>query len=401
MNQSPERLLPGTAWMNHFSLGWRFLLVALMATLPFGAVLFSVVSGQPVTLPTIVSSTLLILLTWYLLAALLFSQKRLLGEMGTTLASLAGGDFSARMATTGNDEGRLLAEEFNDMSREVGRIISDIRDAAAELAHASVELKRRANLVTEEAARQGDSAAKTASSVEELAERIEHVAMQSHDAENNSHEVSRLSAEGKRAIGLSSGGIEALAGTVEEVSRLMDGLAQQSTQVTQITELIRDVSEQTNLLALNAAIEAARAGEHGRGFAVVADEVRQLAHRTGTSADEITRNVGSIQSEIQRAVQRMRDVSEQARLSVQHAASANEALAKIDEQASSALGSVHQIAASVQQQSSNGADIARHVEQIAEGAQQNHQASDETASVASHLAFLANGMRGALGNFRG
>lgn len=401
MNQSPECLLPGTTWMSHFSLGRRFLLVGLVATLPFGAVLFSVVSGQPVALPTFVSSALLILLTWYLLAALLFSQKRLFGEMGTTLASLAGGDFSARMATTGNDEGRLLAEEFNDMSREVGRIISDIRDAAAELAHASVELKRRANLVTEEAARQGDSAAKTASSVEELAERIEHVAIQSRDAEKNSHEVSRLSAEGKHAIGLSSGGIEALAGTVEEVSRLMDGLAQQSTQVTQITELIRDVSEQTNLLALNAAIEAARAGEHGRGFAVVADEVRQLAHRTGTSADEITRNVGGIQSEIQRAVQRMRDVSEQAHLSVQYAASANEALANIDQQASSALGSVRQIATSVQQQSSNGADIARHVEQIAEGAQQNHQASDETASVASHLAFLANGMRGALGNFRG
>ena len=398
---SLHRPLPATAWLSHFSFGYRLGLVGTMVTLPFLALLFAELTGMPLTGVTLASSALLMFFALYLLAALYRSLRLLFGEMNATMQRLSDRDFSARMSLAGNDEGRRLAEACNDMAREVGRMIGDVRDTASEVAHASAELKRRSDRVALHAAQQQDAASQTATSVEELVVSIDHVAEQSQDAESNSHEVSNLSAAGRNAIAQSSAEIEALAGTVEEISRLMDRLSASSKQVDQTTTLIREVSDQTSLLALNAAIEAARAGEQGRGFAVVADEVRVVAHRARASADEITSTVAAIQAEIQRAVQYMRTASDQTRNSVAHTASANGMLERIDEQAASALGSVHQIASSVQQQSGNSADIARHVERIAEGAQQNNLAAAETAKVAAHLAGLASGLRAVLGEIRG
>ncbi|HCA26405.1 MAG TPA: hypothetical protein DEP05_01950 [Betaproteobacteria bacterium] len=212
--------------------------------------------------------------------------------------------------------------------------------------------------------------------------------------------VSDLSAAGSRAIADSSAEIQSLARSVDDVAQLMAQLAQRSAEVTQVTGLIKDISDQTNLLALNAAIEAARAGEHGRGFAVVADEVRLLAQRARVSADEISGTIDTIQREIQQAVTRMAAASRQAQEGVDHADGVTEALAKINDQALAALDSVQQIAASTRQQSAASNDIAQHVEQIAASAQQNSHAAAETAGVASHLTWLAQGLRTALADFR-
>lgn len=396
MNQPHSGFLPATAWLGRLPLAWKIVLAAALASSPFGALAYSAATGQPLSAGVVLALGSLVLFSWYLLASLCFAFARLFRELHEAHGRLENGDFDVRMVPVGADEGTRLAGQFNDTAREVGRIVANIRDAAAEVVHATVELKGNATLVADATSQQEQSTSHMAAALEELTASIAEVASQSRDAEQTSHAVSELSAAGSQAIAHSSSEVVSLARAISEVSQLMNHLAQRSTEVGQSTGLIRDISDQTNLLALNAAIEAARAGEQGRGFAVVADEVRKLAQRARTSADEITHTVDAIQGEIRQAVIHMTSASGQAQESAAHANGVTEVLDKIDAQAVAALDSVHRIAAGAQQQSAKSADIARHVEQIAASTHQNSHAANETAEMASHLASLASGMRGAL-----
>ncbi|HUW50864.1 MAG TPA: methyl-accepting chemotaxis protein [Sulfuricella sp.] len=400
-NRAHYGALPATVWLSRLPLTWKIILAAGLASSSLGALIFSVATSQAITTQMALIFGGLTLLSWYLLASLFLTLTGIFRELQEANSRLEKGDFGVRMVPAATPEGGQLARRFNDVTREVGRIVAEIRAASTEVAHATVELNKNAGLVADAANQQGDSASHTAAAVEQMTVSITEVASQSKEAEQTSHMVSELAAEGRRAISSSSGEIQSLAHAVNEVSQLMDHLAQRSSEVNQATGLIRDISDQTNLLALNAAIEAARAGESGRGFAVVADEVRKLAQRARTSADEITSTVAAIQTEVQQAVVHMAKAGGKAQESVTHANGVREVLSEIDMQAIAALDRVHQIASATQQQSSSSTEIARHVEQIADSAQINSHAAAETAEMAAHLAYLASGMRTSLANFRG
>ncbi len=391
---------PGSSWLGNLPLEWKIFLAALLASYPMGAVFFSAVSGQPLSSTTILVSAILTLASWYLLAVLSRSLSCLFQSWANTLTKLESGDFSARMTPRNGYEEKLTAKQLNDMARNVGRMISEARDASSEVAYATTELKSSAAKVANATSQQSESASQTATTIEEMTTSIAHVASQSNEAEHTSHAVSDFSVTGKQAIEQSADVIQALANAVNDASRLMEQLAQHSSEIGRTTKIIREISGQTNLLALNAAIEAARAGESGRGFAVVADEVRKLAQRANTSANEISSIVETIQSGISQASNYMSSARTQAQESVTHSNNASEALAKIATQADIALGSVHQIASSTRQQSLSSSEIAQHVDQIATSAQENSHAAKETAEMSSHLAYLANGMRNALAGFR-
>jgi len=396
LNQPHSGFLPATAWLGRIPLILKIVLAVALGSFPFFALAYSVATAQQLSISMVFVLGSLMLFSWYLLASLCLAFIRLFRELHEAHIRLEGGDFDVRMVPMGADEGTLLAGQFNDTAREVGRIVANIRNAATEVAHATVELKSNATLVADATLQQEQSTSHMAASIEELSASIAEMAAQSRDAEQTARAVSDLSTEGRRAIVQSSEEVQSLAHAINEASQLMDRLTQRSAEVGQSTGMIREISDQTNLLALNAAIEAARAGEQGRGFAVVADEVRKLSQRARTSADEITRTVNTIQAEIRQAVVHMASASGQAQESAAHANGATEVLAKIDTQAGASLSSVHQIAAGTLQQSASSVDIARHVEQIAASTQQNSHAANETAEMASHLTSLASSMRGDL-----
>lgn len=393
MDQKRSGFLPATAWLGRLPFALKIVLIAALGSPPFVALVYSAVTAQPLSISMVIILGSLGLFSWYLLASLSLSFVRLFGELHDAHIRLENADFDVRVVPMGADEGTQLASQFNDTAREVGRIVAHILDAAAEVAHATVELKGNATLVAEATDQQEQSTSHMAAAVEELSVSISEMAAQSREAEQTAHLVSDLSTEGRQAIAKSSEEVASLAQAINNVAQLMDQLTRRSDEVSLSTGLIREISDQTNLLALNAAIEAARAGEQGRGFAVVADEVRKLSQRSRTSADEITRTVGTIQTEIRQAVAHMASASSQAQESTVHANGATEVLAKIDAQALAALDSVHRIAAGTQQQSANSLDIAQHVEQIAVSTQQNSRAANETTGMASHLTALANSMR--------
>lgn len=394
MEQKHSGYLPLTTWLDRLSLSQKMILAAALASPSFGALAYSTIVGHSLPVATVLLFGSLMFYSWYLLASLCLSFGCLLGSLHDANIRLEDGDFDVRVTPMGNDEGTRLAEQFNDTARELGRIVENIRNAAAEVTHSIVELQSNAAKVADSASQQQQSTSQVVATVEELSESITEMAAQGRDAEQTALAVSDLSASGSRAIAQSSDEIKSLASAINEAAQLMEQLAKRSAEVGQSTGVIREISDQTNLLALNAAIEAARAGEQGRGFAVVADEVRKLAQRARGSADEITHTVATIQNEIRQAVDHMASASRQAQESTSHADGATEVLARIDAQAAVSLSSVHQIASGVEQQSTSSIEIARHVEQIAESTQKNSRVASETAGMAAHLATLASGMLG-------
>ena len=209
-----------------------------------------------------------------------------------------------------------------------------------------------------------------------------------------------LSAQGGEVIHRTVDEMNQIAGTVRQASAAIDDLGQKSDQITSVVQVIKEVADQTNLLALNAAIEAARAGEQGRGFAVVADEVRKLAERTTKATEEIAAMVNSMQESARSAVSTMDDAVGRVGSGAALAQQAGEAINQIKSGADQVVNVVNDISAALAEQSVASNDIAGHVERVAQMTEENSAAAGETANSAGHLQHLAVEMRGAVSRFK-
>jgi methyl-accepting chemotaxis protein len=193
--------------------------------------------------------------------------------------------------------------------------------------------------------------------------------------------------------------LERVVADINESAVLIESLGERSKQISSVVGVIREIADQTNLLALNAAIEAARAGEQGRGFAVVADEVRKLAERTSVSTQEIATTVSAILTETGYAVQRMQSVSANMSGSVEMARQAGDSLQIIDEKARETVDVVHGIADSTREQSTASQEIARLVENIAQAAEGSNSRALHNSERAKNLQRLAADLQGQLARF--
>lgn len=328
------------------------------------------------------------------------SINRGVAQLQHAAHEFAAGNLTARTQSTSRDELGSVAQAFDQMAAEFSLLIGTVRQSADQVALAAHGLATTAECIGVGSQGQTHQAGVAAASVEALNDAVKHVAEKAQSVVVAANLAGRRTAHGETVVNNAVSGIQKVATTVSESAQLIGALGARSDQIGRIVGVIKDIADQTNLLALNAAIEAARAGEQGRGFAVVADEVRKLAERTSTATSEISDMIGAIQHETGDAVQAMEKGSLQVREGVDLATQTLSALKEIGNSVSDVVAMIDQIATATQSQSAATGDIATRVEQIVDMARDNG-ATIAQATHASHaLQALSGDLQQAVSRFR-
>ncbi|HJW04585.1 MAG TPA: methyl-accepting chemotaxis protein [Azospira sp.] len=310
---------------------------------------------------------------------------------------IAEGDLAHPVRTAA--ESSMLAA-MGGMQNKLSSMFRDINDMASTLSSGAEGVAVAARETSVAAHNQAQSTAATAASIEQMTVSISEVSEIARQTETNSSQTANLAEEGAGLVKNAAREIEVISSTVATSSEQIRLLQQRSLEIGGIANVIKEIADQTNLLALNAAIEAARAGEQGRGFAVVADEVRKLAERTAQATTEISRMIDAIQSETQTAVHAMENAGPQVEKGLELANQATSMLDEIHRQALDSLAKVRDVALATTEQATTATDIAKHVEHIASMAEETNATMQNNADAAQQLESLADQLRQTVSYFR-
>ncbi|MDU8567459.1 methyl-accepting chemotaxis protein [Pseudomonas syringae pv. actinidiae] len=303
--------------------------------------------------------------------------------------TIAKGNLTQPIRIDGSDEAGRLLLAMKTMQDKLRDTLQGISGSATQLASAAEEL----NAVTDESARglvqQNNEIEQAATAVNEMTSAVEEVARNAVSTSQASRNAATSAGDGRDLVQETVSAIERMSGDVKDTSELIINLASESRDIGKVLDVIRGLAEQTNLLALNAAIEAARAGEAGRGFAVVADEVRALAHRTQQSTSEIERMIGSIQSGTEQAVSSMRNSTERAESTLNIAKGAGMALNTINVAVEEINERNMVIASAAEEQAQVAREVDRNLVNIRDLSAQSTTGANQTSAASTELSRLA------------
>ncbi len=310
------------------------------------------------------------------------------------------GNFTRRIDIDSHDEVGETTKAFNDLMGNLQSTFTQIHNSIDSIFDASNALSSSSTQVASSSAHQSEATSAIAATVEEITVSIGQVAENAQEALRISRVSGELSSQGSEIIHRAATEMLQIATTVRDTSDSIETLGDQSGKITSIVHVIKEIAEQTNLLALNAAIEAARAGEQGRGFAVVADEVRKLAERTAISTKEISEMIDSMQNTAGAAVASMTNAVKQVNDGAALAQKAGDAINQINGESDKVIQTVSDISLMLEEQSRASNDIAVNIEKVAQLTEENHAATEQTANAANNLTSLADTMRHTVNKFK-
>jgi len=370
----------------------------LLAVTAGAAIALGFAGGWPIYLGWLGGGVLL--LSAWLSLRLVRGLEQGLEQIDRFALELAGGKLVARL--DGRDCGVLapLAERLNGMARSLAGLFLVFARMAQEISSVASESKQNASGGDAGVRRQRDITFSSSATLEQLTVSLGVTSDSAQGAAGVAEASRQMALAGANRVSSLSDSLSGLAATVARTAAGAARLGERSREIDTIVGLISDIATQTNLLALNAAIEAARAGEQGRGFAVVADEVRKLAERTSVATRDIGERIEGVRHEVDGMIHAMAQTREEAALSLADAGQAVGELGRVEENAQRTLELIRDIAAASREQSEAGQNIARDIEQVAQLADANEHLVSENSELSRYLSELAGQLNGALNQYQ-
>ncbi|HVN96804.1 MAG TPA: methyl-accepting chemotaxis protein [Syntrophorhabdaceae bacterium] len=323
-----------------------------------------------------------------------------IGRLNALHHLLGSGDLTIDVRVNRKDELGKDMVEIKGLIERWRQIIGNVKSVAANISSAGNQLSASAEQMSKGSLLQMERTSQVATSSEEMSQTILDIARNTGNIAESASETAKVAKGGQEIVGNSVREVREIAETVDETSTFIKTLGDRSNQIGEIVNVINDIADQTNLLALNAAIEAARAGEQGRGFAVVADEVRKLAERTANATSEIGTMIKAIQDGVKNAIVAMENATRKAEAGVQLSIEGGNSLNDIVERVNELLAMSQQIASATEQMSATSEEINRDIEQIASVSRETSASSGQTSEAATELAKLSIALEQAVSGFK-